>query len=274
MSYQRTNRNSNSNSNSNSNMRSNSNRGRYNGSSGGRPNRGRGGRPSRGRGGRPNRGRGRYSNRRYNKKFNKTFVKKMPEIKCRTREEMKHEQEQKILKMQYYYEDNNIKPIIPTLQLNKKKSYLDKKIMILEKKVSNDGWKLQEEGNELYFTHPYSNLLFPVIYKTFYHNVEREIEGKKTIVKEIYKRVALPNFIEETDINNNSLTKRPTGSNELPWYFSEMTYKSDVMNNKLLYEVNKFTYNDFWETRRGKRREKYNIYMQKRMEKKKLYENV
>lgn len=254
MSYQRTNRNSN---NSN-NMKSSSNRGRNSG-------------------GRSNRGRRRYQNRRNNGKYNKTFVKKEPEIKCRTKEEMKHDQEQKILKMQYYYEDNNLKPKLPTLQLNKKNTYLDKQISKLKNQVINDGWELHNETDEnnSYFTHPYSNLQFPVIYKKYYHDVEiTKNDGKKTIVKELYEKVALPKFIEEADINNNSLIKKPTHSNELPWFFSEITYKTELLDNVLKHDILKYTYNDFWTTRRGKRTEKYNIYMQKRQEKKKLFQNI
>ena len=206
MSYQRTNRNSNNfnNSNNSNNMKSSSNRGRNSR-----------GRTNRGRGGRSNRGRRNYNNR------NKTFVKKEPEIKCRTREEMKHEQQQKILKMQYYYEDNDLKPKLPTLQLNKKNTYLDKEILKLKKQVINDGWELHNENDEnnSYFTHSYSNLRFPVIYKNYYHDVEiTKKNGEKTIVKKVYEKVALPKFLEEADKNNNSLTKKPSASNELPWF--------------------------------------------------------
>ena len=210
------------------------------------------------RGGR-GRGRGRRDNRRnYRNRKNKMELKpKAPEIKCRSSDDIRHEQAVKIEKMMQYYEDNEKTPVLPTLATGENKYLLKSMKRFTSKLYEDDGWTLEEnEKGERYFTHPYSELKYPIIYKKFGKNEYLEVPG----------------YREDSDLRGNSINKEPNRANPLPWYFSELTYRSN-MNSDGSFNVEQNSYSDFWKSRRGKRRMKYHYYIKKRDEKKKLYES-
>jgi len=115
----------------------------------------------------------------------------------------------------------------------------------------------RNENGEEYFTHPYSELRFPVSHKQFRNE----------------NFVPVPQYLRETDVPGNSISREPNKSNPMSWYFSELTY-NPKMNTNMSYTTEQFRFQEFWDTRRGKRREKYHNYIEKRVQKKKLYEQM
>lgn len=124
-----------------------------------------------------------------------------------------------------------------------------------------EDWKLceenlsNEEENEVvkyYYRHPYSKLLFDVIKIKFEDGEE----------------IMVPKYNSESDDDKNSGYKviKDRGK-EKRIYLSEMTYtvKSDG-------KVVRMSFDDFWETRKGKRYQKYLKYFAKRKEKKRVYD--
>jgi hypothetical protein len=115
----------------------------------------------------------------------------------------------------------------------------------------------RNEDGEEYFTHPYSELKFPVSYKQF---------GDGNFIP-------VPQYLRETDVPGNSISREPNKSNPMAWYFSELTY-NPKMNVNMSYTNEQFKFQEFWDTRRGKRREKYHYYMEKRLQKRRLYDQM
>jgi len=120
-----------------------------------------------------------------------------------------------------------------------------------------EDWKLCEENlsNEIvkyYYRHPYSKLLFDVIKIKFKDGEE----------------IMVPKYNSESDNDKNSGYKviKDRGK-EKRIYLSEMTYT--VKSNG---EVVRMSFDDFWETRKGKRYQKYLKYLAKRKEKKRVYD--
>ena len=217
----------------------------------------RGGRDrGRGRGGGRGRGRGYRGRRNYRRRNDKMDLKpKEPEIKCRTKEDIINEQEIKIEKMMQYYEDNEKNPKLPIIPSGEIKKITGDIKTFNSKLYEDDGWACETDADgKTYFTHPYSELKYPVIYKKFGND----------------EYIAVPGYREDADIRGNSICKEPSRSNPLPWYFSELTYKT-IMNKNGSYNVKQNSYSDFWRSRRGKRRVKYHYYIKKREEKKKMY---
>ena len=211
----------------------------------------RGGR-GRGRG----RGRGGYR-RNYRRKDKMELKPKAPEIKCRSSDDIRHEQAVKIEKMMQYYEDNEKTPVLPVLSCGENKSTMKSIKKFTSKLYDDDGWTLEEnDKGERYFTHPYSELKYPILYKKFGKNEYLEVPG----------------YREDSDIRGNSINKEPNKANPLPWYFSELTY-SPKINSNGSFNIEQSSYSDFWRSRRGKRRINYHYYMKKREEKRQLYES-
>lgn len=124
-----------------------------------------------------------------------------------------------------------------------------------------DQWKLNyeilnegEEKDEIiryYYTHPYCKLRFDTIRIVFN-------DGEEILV---------PRYNIEADKVGNSgykVIKGTKGDNKL--YLSETTYT--IRDNK----VERMNFNDYWSSRKGKRYEKYCVYLKKRKEKKRVYE--
>ena len=182
---------------------------------------------------------------------------KAPEIKCRTSDDIKHEQASKIEKMMQYYEDNEKTPRLPILTSGETNNTMKSMKKFTSKLYEDDGWTLEEnEKGDRYFTHPYSDLKYSLIYKKFGENEYLEV----------------PEYREDSDVRGNSINKEPNKANPLPWYFSELTYRSK-MNFDGSFNVDQSSFSDFWRSRRGKRRINYHYYMKKREEKKQLYES-
>tara|TARA_B110000008_G_scaffold89679_1_gene91824 strand:- start:453 stop:971 length:519 start_codon:yes stop_codon:yes gene_type:complete len=124
-----------------------------------------------------------------------------------------------------------------------------------------DQWQLNSEilnegdgENEIlryYYTHPYSKLRFDTIRIEFQ-------DGEEILV---------PKYDPEADRIENSSYKVIKGDNgDTKLYLSETTYT--VRDN----EIVRMKFGNYWNTRRGKRYEKYCLYLKKRKEKKRVYD--
>jgi len=119
----------------------------------------------------------------------------------------------------------------------------------LNYEILNEGGK--DETIRYYYTHQFSKLKYDTIRIVFR-------DGEEILV---------PRYNIEADELGNSGYKVIKGSkvdNKL--YLSETTYT--IRDNKVV----RMKFNDYWSTRKGKRHEKYSIYLRKRQEKKRAYE--
>jgi len=142
-------------------------------------------------------------------------------------------------------------PVYNNIEMEKRKKEVRKHL---------DKWKLNyeifNEGEEnesirYYYTHPFSKLEYETIRMVFN-------DGEEILV---------PRYNIDADKLGNSgykVIKGSKGDNKL--YLSETTYT--IRDNK----VERMNFNDYWSSRRGKRYEKYCIYLKKRNEKKRVYE--
>ena len=136
--------------------------------------------------------------------------------------------------------------------MNKKKKEVFKYLNQWELKteVLNEGE--EEEFRRYYYTHPYSKVEFETIRMIFQ-------DGEEILV---------PKYNEEADKEGNSgyKVKKERGYEER-MLLSEMTYtvREDGSVERMLFD-------DFWNTRRGKRYQKYLNYLKKRKEKKRVYD--
>ena len=86
----------------------------------------------------------------------------------------------KIEKMMQYYEDNEKTPVLPVLSCGENKSTTKSIKKFTSKLYDDDGCHLSLEENdkgERYFTHPYSELKYPILYKKFGKNEYLEVPG-------------------------------------------------------------------------------------------------
>lgn len=153
----------------------------------------------------------------------------------------------------FEYDKDSLQPQIfyDNIEMEKRKKEVRKHL---------DKWKLNyeifNEGKEheeikYYYTHPYSKLKFDTIRMVFE-------DGEEILV---------PRYNIDADEVGNSgykVIKGNKGENRL--YLSETTYT--IRDNKVV----RMNFNDFWSSRRGKRYEKYCIYLKKRKEKARVYE--
>ena len=63
-------------------------------------------------------------------------------------------------------------------------------------------------------------------------------------------------------------------ADNIPQYFSENTYVTRMNPGTMTYQVERHNFNDFWNSRRGKRTEKKYMYMEKRRKKKEEFEKM
>ena len=152
------------------------------------------------------------------------------------------------------YEEDSLKSY-PTYKYDENMKKRKKEV-----KKHLDHWKLnydvfnkgcEDEIVNYYYTHPYSKLRFDTIRIEFG-------DGEEILV---------PKYDPEADKLENSSYKVIKGDNgDTKVYLSETTYT--VRDN----EVVRMNFNNYWDTRRGKRYEKYCLYLKKRKEKKRVYD--
>ena len=141
----------------------------------------------------------------------------------------------------YNYEDDNLKEY--------PKENSNTKLLPNEVDKYLDGWKLEEDSVGIYYKHPCSTEKF----------------GAIRIIFEDGTSEYVPKY--NVNLESNSSYKVIKGDNgDTKLYLSETTYT--VRDNKVL----RMNFNNYWDSRRGKRYEKYCLYLKKRKEKKRVYE--
>ena len=100
--------------------------------------------------------------------------------------------------MMQYYEDNGKTPVLPVLSCGENKTTTKSIKKFTSKLYDDDGWTLEEnDKGERYFTHPYSELKYPILYK----NLEKMNIWKFFIIE------------DSLIFRGNSINKEPNKAN-------------------------------------------------------------
>ena len=221
--------------------------------------RGRSGGRGRGRG----RGRGggrRYNNRRYN---NSAPIRKAPVKQLTPMEKLRATnmpayvrivQAKRIDEMENKYiedkfDENPKIPYIPTAFTHNSGA---KDADSVSRELGEAGWNYQDGE----FLHPYTTAKI--------HKKVRKTCSDGVISLPIYDA-----HMDEQGVSSNIMN-----SDNVPVYFSESTYICESCPGSMAYNIKQHNFQDFWDTRRGKRTMKKYAYQEQREKRKEMYNKM
>ena len=224
-----------------------------------RAGRGRSGGRGRGRG----RGRGggrRYNNRRYN---NKAPIRKVPEKPMTPMEKLRATnmpayvrivQAKRINEMEEkYIEDKLVEnPKIPYIPRAFTRNSGTKDADSVSRELGEAGWNYQDGE----FLHPYTTAKI--------HNKVRKNCRDGVISLPMYD-----SYMDEKGVSSNIMN-----ADNMPVYFSENTYVCESCPSSMAYNIKQHNFQDFWDTRKGKRTMKKYAYRENRLKRKEMFNNM
>ena len=219
----------------------------------------------RGRSGGRGRGRGRgggrrYNNRRYN---NSAPIRKAPEKPMTPMEKLRATnmpayvrivQAKRIDEMENKYIEDKFdeKPKIPYIPTGFTYNSGTKDADSVSRELGEAGWNYQDGV----FLHPYTTAKI--------HNKVRKNCRDGVISLPMYD-----SYMDEKGVSSNIMN-----SDNIPVYFSENTYVCESCPGSMAYNIKQHKFNDFWNTRRGKRTMKKYAYQENRQKRKEMYNKM
>ena len=203
------------------------------------------------------RGRGRGGGRRYN---NSTPIRKVPEKPMTPMEKLRATnmsayvrivQANRINGMEdKYIEDKfNEKPKLPYIPTAFKYNSINNDADSVGRELGEAGWNYKDGE----FIHPYTTAKI--------HNKVRKNCRDGVISLPMYD-----SYMDEKGVSSNIMN-----SDNVPVYFSENTYVCESCPGSMAYNIKQHNFNDFWDTRRGKRTLKKYAYQENRLKRKEMF---
>ena len=122
----------------------------------------------------------------------------------------------------------------------------------VRKELNESGWNYHNGE----FLHPYTSTQINTVH-------ERLCDGG---------RILVPGY--EDIMDDKGVSSNIMNADNIPQYFSENTYVTRMNPGTMTYRIERHNFNDFWNTRRGKRTDKKYAYMEKRRKRKEEFEKM